>query len=69
MRVNEVQTCALPTVTVTKQSPLTVPRGSPLTGTNEEVALKILSENGFTATNDMDEAVQRVVALAKGGAA
>jgi succinyl-CoA synthetase beta subunit len=39
-----------------------------LTGTNEEVALGILSEHGFAATRDMDEAVQRVVALAKGGA-
>ena len=55
-------------VTATKQSPLTVPLVIRLTGTNEEVALKILADNGFTATSDMDEAVQKVVALAKGGA-
>ena len=55
-------------VTATKQSPLTVPLVIRLTGTNEEVALKILADNGFAATSDMDEAVQKVVALAKGGA-
>ena len=40
-----------------------------LTGTNEELAMKILTENGFTASRDMDDAVRRTVALAKGGKA
>ena len=41
-----------------------------LTGTNEEIALKILKDNGFAASSDMDSAVQRAVELAtKGGAA
>ncbi len=56
-------------VTATKQNPLTVPIVIRLTGTNEEIAMKILTENGFSASSDMDEAVQRAVALAKGGAA
>jgi succinyl-CoA synthetase beta subunit len=56
-------------VTATKQSPLKVPIVIRLTGTNEEIAVKILQENGFSASSDMDEAVQRAVALAKGGAA
>ena len=55
-------------VTATRQNPLTVPIVIRLTGTNEAVALKILAEHGFAATNDMDDAVQKVVALAKGGA-
>ena len=55
-------------VTATRQNPLTVPLVIRLTGTNEAVALKILAEHGFAATNDMDDAVQKVVALAKGGA-
>ena len=37
--------------------------------TNEEIAMKILKDNGFTASSDMDEAVQKAVALAKGGKA
>jgi succinyl-CoA synthetase beta subunit len=56
-------------VTATKQNPLTVPIVIRLTGTNEEIALKILQENGFSAMTDMDEAVQRAVALATGKAA
>lgn len=56
-------------VTATKQNPLTVPIVIRLTGTNEEIAMKILTENGFSASSDMDEAVQRAVSLAKGGAA
>jgi succinyl-CoA synthetase beta subunit len=55
-------------VTATRHNPLTVPLVIRLTGTNEEIALAILAENGFSATRDMDDAVQRVVALAKGGA-
>jgi succinyl-CoA synthetase beta subunit len=38
-----------------------------LTGTNE-VAMKILQENGFSASSDMDQAVQKAVQLAKGAA-
>jgi succinyl-CoA synthetase beta subunit len=56
-------------VTATKQSPLKVPIVIRLTGTNEEIAMKILQENGFSASSDMDEAVQKTVALAKGGKA
>jgi succinyl-CoA synthetase beta subunit len=56
-------------VTATKQNPLKVPIVIRLTGTNEEIAMKILHENGFSASSDMDEAVQKTVALAKGGKA
>jgi succinyl-CoA synthetase beta subunit len=56
-------------VTATKQNPLKVPIVIRLTGTNEEIAVKILTENGFSAMTDMDEAVQRAVQLAKGGRA
>ena len=57
-------------VTATKANPLKVPIIIRLTGTNEELALKILQENGFSASSDMDSAVQRAVELAtKGGAA
>ncbi len=53
-------------VTATKKTPLEVPLVIRLTGTNEEIAVKILEENGFTALTDMDEAVQRAVQLATG---
>ncbi|MGI9044151.1 MAG: ADP-forming succinate--CoA ligase subunit beta [Gemmatimonadaceae bacterium] len=56
-------------VTATKQNPLTVPIVIRLTGTNEEIALKILTENGFSAMTDMDEAVKKAVSLATGKAA
>ena len=56
-------------VAATREDPLTVPIVIRLTGTNEEIAVKILSENGFTAMTDMDEAVQRAVALATEGVA
>jgi succinyl-CoA synthetase beta subunit len=56
-------------VTATKQNPLKVPIVIRLTGTNEEIAMKILGENGFTASSDMDEAVKKAVELAKGGKA
>jgi succinyl-CoA synthetase beta subunit len=56
-------------VTATKQNPLKVPIVIRLTGTNEEIAVKILTENGFSAMTDMDEAVQKAVALATGSAA
>ena len=56
-------------VTATKQNPLTVPIVIRLTGTNEEIALRILQENGFSAMTDMDEAVKKAVSLATGKAA
>ena len=56
-------------VTATKANPLTVPIVIRLTGTNEEIAVKILKDNGFSASADMDEAVKQAVALAKGGKA
>jgi succinyl-CoA synthetase beta subunit len=56
-------------VTATSQNPLTVPIVIRLTGTNEEIAVKILKDHGFSASSDMDEAVQRAVELAKGGKA
>ncbi|HKP15950.1 MAG TPA: ADP-forming succinate--CoA ligase subunit beta [Gemmatimonadaceae bacterium] len=56
-------------VTATKANPLKIPIVIRLTGTNEEIAMKILKENGFTASSDMDEAVEKAVALAKGGKA
>ena len=57
-------------VTATKQNPLKIPIVIRLTGTNEEIALKILTENGFEALTDMDEAVKKAVELAtKGGKA
>jgi succinyl-CoA synthetase beta subunit len=56
-------------VTATKQNPLKLPIVIRLTGTNEEIAVKILKENGFSAMTDMDEAVKRAVELAKGGKA
>jgi len=56
-------------VTATKANPLKIPIVIRLTGTNEEIAMKILTENGFSASSDMDEAVQKAVQLAKGGKA
>ena len=52
-----------------KQNPLKLPIVIRLTGTNEEIAVRILKENGFSAMTDMDEAVKRAVELAKGGKA
>jgi succinyl-CoA synthetase beta subunit len=54
-------------VTATKANPLKVPIVIRLTGTNEEIAMKILRDNGFTASSDMDEAVKQAVELAKKG--
>jgi len=56
-------------VTATKQNPLKVPIVIRLTGTNEEIAMKILQENGFSASSDMDDAVKKAVELAKSSAA
>jgi succinyl-CoA synthetase beta subunit len=55
-------------VTATRQIDIDVPIVIRLTGTNEEIAVKILAEAGFSAMTDMDEAVQKAVALAKGEA-
>jgi succinyl-CoA synthetase beta subunit len=56
-------------VTATRENPLKVPIVIRLTGTNEEIAMKILKENGFSASSDMDEAVKQAVALVTGGKA
>ena len=56
-------------VSATKSNPLKVPIVIRLTGTNEAIAMKILTENGFSASSDMDEAVKKAVELAKGGKA
>ncbi|HKS05347.1 MAG TPA: ADP-forming succinate--CoA ligase subunit beta [Gemmatimonadaceae bacterium] len=53
-------------VAATKTNPLKVPIVIRLTGTNEDIAMKILKDNGFSASSDMDEAVQRAVQLATG---
>ena len=55
-------------VTAIKQNPLKVPLVIRLTGTNEEIAVKILKETGLSAMTDMDEAVKKAVALATGKA-
>lgn len=47
------------------QFPVKVPIVVRLTGTNEVEAVKILQGIGMTALSDMDEAVQKVVALAR----
>jgi succinyl-CoA synthetase beta subunit len=53
-------------VTATRQIDIEVPIVIRLTGTNEEEAVKILEDAGFSAMTDMDAAVERAVALAKG---
>jgi succinyl-CoA synthetase beta subunit len=55
-------------VTATQQLKMEVPIVIRLTGTNEEIAVKILEGAGFSAMTDMDEAVKRAVALANGEA-
>jgi succinyl-CoA synthetase beta subunit len=52
-------------VTATKQFKVNVPIVIRLTGTNEKEAVKILEAAGMKALNDMDEAVEQVVRLAK----
>jgi succinyl-CoA synthetase beta subunit len=56
-------------VTALGQLDINVPIVIRLTGTNEEIAVKILASAGFTALTDMDEAVQKAVELAKGAVA
>ncbi len=48
-----------------ESSPLQVPLVIRLTGTNEELARKILSEKGLAATTSMDEGVRTVIAKAQ----
>jgi succinyl-CoA synthetase beta subunit len=55
-------------VAATRQFKVSVPIVIRLTGTNEAEAIRILNEVGMTALSDMDEAVQRVVELAREGA-
>jgi succinyl-CoA synthetase beta subunit len=52
-------------VAATREFKVGVPIVIRLTGTNEKEAFRILEGVGMTALSDMDEAVQKVVALAK----
>ena len=52
-------------VTATKANPLKVPIVIRLTGTNEEIAMKILTHHGLSATTSMDEAVRMVIEKAQ----
>jgi succinyl-CoA synthetase beta subunit len=54
-------------VAATEETPLKVPIVIRLTGTNEELALRILKDHGYAASSDMDEAVKEAVALATAG--
>ncbi len=56
-------------VQATGQFPLKVPLVIRLTGTNEELAVRILTQAGFAALTDMDEAVKQAVAKARAGRA
>jgi succinyl-CoA synthetase beta subunit len=47
------------------ESPLGVPLVIRLTGTNDEVARKILADHGLSATTSMDEGVRTVIARAQ----
>jgi len=51
-------------VEATRQFPLRVPLVIRLTGTNEAVAVQILTRAGFAALTDMDDAVRQAVARA-----
>lgn len=53
-------------VEATKQLEIKVPIVIRLTGTNEELAVQILEDAGFSAMTDMDAAVEKAVNLAKG---
>jgi succinyl-CoA synthetase beta subunit len=53
-------------VTATKKIKLKVPMVIRLTGTNEQLAVKILEGAGFKALTDMDAAVEQAVKAAKG---
>ena len=51
-------------VEATSRIDIDVPMTIRLTGTNEDIALEILEENGFDAVTDMDEVVKHAVELA-----
>ena len=51
-------------VEATRRIEVGLPMAIRLTGTNEDLAIEILEENGFEAMTDMDEVVKRAVALA-----
>ena len=55
-------------LTALDQLTIDVPLVIRLTGTNEELARKILAEKGLAATTSMDEGVKAVIAAAQGGA-
>jgi succinyl-CoA synthetase beta subunit len=55
-------------LTALDQLQLEVPLVIRLTGTNEDLARKILAERGLTATTSMDEGVKAAIAAAQGGA-
>jgi succinyl-CoA synthetase beta subunit len=52
-------------VQATRQFPVRVPLVIRLTGTNEALAIEILTKAGFAALTDMDEAVKQAVAKAR----
>jgi len=53
-------------VEATSRIDIDIPIAIRLTGTNEDEAVKILEAHGFNAMTDMDEVVERAVALAGG---
>ena len=55
-------------LTALEQLTIDVPLVIRLTGTNEDLARKILAEKGLTATTSMDEGVKAAIAAARGGA-
>ena len=56
-------------VAATRQFPMNLPMVIRLTGTNEKLAVEILTKAGYSALTDMDQAVQQAVARAQGTAA
>jgi succinyl-CoA synthetase beta subunit len=52
-------------VEATRRIKIDIPIVIRLTGTNEQLALQILKEAGFTAYTSMDEVVKKAVELAK----
>ncbi len=52
-------------VAATSQMSFDIPIVIRLTGTNEDLAVKILEDAGFSALTDMDEAVEKAVKVAK----
>ena len=56
-------------VQATREFPLQVPIVIRLIGTNEQLAVDILTKAGFSALTDMDDAVKQAVAKVRGKAA